>query len=174
MRELIYYVATSVDGYIADKNGRVDWLNTFDGQGEDFGYHDFYSRVDSLIMGRATYEQVLGFGEWVYPGKRCWVMSAQKLRTDRDDIFITADTPQAVWQSIGNEEHQNTWLVGGGKVAQAFQNEGLITKFIVSIIPYLLGDGIPLVGLDTQEAKLQLTRSKTYKSGVVQLIYSPA
>ena len=70
MPEVVYYVATSLDGYIATPEGSVDWLSTFEGTEEDYGYAEFYSTVDALLLGSRTYEQNLAFGEWAYCGNR--------------------------------------------------------------------------------------------------------
>jgi dihydrofolate reductase len=171
MTQLIYYVASSIDGYIADKNGNVDWLDLVDLEKDDHGFNAFYDDVDALIMGRTSYQQILDFGEWPYPGKPCWVMSSQDIRSDYDNVSITSQTPADLLDSIRQQLPGNTWLVGGGKLAQAFHDAGLIDEYFISLIPYILGEGIPLLAEAASPGELRLIESIAHDSGVVQLRY---
>ena len=173
MADLIYYVAMSVDGFIADKDGGVGWLEKLppSPSGSDYGYGRFYNNTDALIMGRATYEQVLDFGEWPYAGKPTWVMTSQPLTSQRDDVFITQQSPIDVIADISGRGLGQIWLVGGGLLAKTFHDQSLISETIISVIPYLLGDGIPLFALGAQETSLTLMTAETYDTGVVQMTY---
>jgi len=86
---VLFYVAASLDGYIATSDGGVDWLSQFEAEGEDYGYAAFFESIDGLLMGRATYDQVLGFGEWVYGEKPCWVCTGRSLHPPKPNIFAT-------------------------------------------------------------------------------------
>ena len=173
MADLIYYVAMSVDGFIADKNGGVEWLEQIPPSlsGSDYGYGRLLTNTDALIMGRATYEQILGFGDWPYAGKQTWVMTSQPLVSQRDDVIITHQSPADVIAAIGGRGLGQIWLVGGGMLAKAFHDQSLITEYIISVIPHLLGEGIPLFAVGAQETPLTLTHAEIYDSGVVQMTY---
>jgi len=174
MTEIIYYVAASLDGYIATPDGGVGWLAPFEGAGEDYGYAAFYASVDALLLGSRTYEQVLTFGEWPYAGKPCWVFSRRPPAPARLGVIVTAQTPGQVAADLEARGIRRAWLVGGGQLAGAFRVEGLIGETIVSIIPVLLGAGIPLFGApaSTTVETLKLVEHKVYANGVVQLRYA--
>lgn len=173
MADLIYYVAMSVDGFIADKNGGVGWLEQIppSPSGSDYGYGRLLTNTDALIMGRATYEQILGFGDWPYAGKMTWVMTSQPFVSQRDDVIISHQSPADVIAAIRGRELGQIWLVGGGTLAKAFHDQSLIDEYIISVIPQLLGEGIPLFAVGAQEMPLTLTHAETYDSGVVQMTY---
>ena len=171
MKQLTYYVASSIDGYIADKNGDVDWLDLVDMEKDDHGFNDFYDSTDALIMGRTSYQQILDFGDWPYPGKPCWVMSSQHMPSDYDNVTITSQTPAELLASIRQQGYNNTWLVGGGKLAKAFHDAGLIDEYVISLIPYILGEGVPLLANGASPGELKLVDCVRHDSGVVQLRY---
>jgi len=159
--EIVYYVAASVDGFIATPDGGIDWLKPFENTGEDYGYAEFYASVEAVLMGRKTYEQCLQFPEWPYAGKPYWVFSA-----------VTGNTPRKVVAEMKARGLRRAWLVGGGKLAAAFRAEGLITEHIVSVIPVLLGAGIPMFDGPGSAEKLQLLSSRPYSNGIIQLRYA--
>jgi dihydrofolate reductase len=166
--EVIYYVAMSVDGYIATADGGVAWLEPYH---EDHGYQSFYDSIDALLMGSRTYEQVLTFGDWPYQDKPCWVFSQRPLEASREDVILTDQTAEKVLGELGTRDLQRAWLVGGAVLAASFRAVGLITEFIVSVIPTILGDGIPLFGAAGPEERLHLIESAPFKDGIVQLRY---
>jgi dihydrofolate reductase len=158
--EIIYYVAASLDGFIATPEGGIEWLKPFENTGEDYGYNDFYASVEAVLLGRKTYEQCLQFPEWPYAGKPYWMFSS-----------ATGNTPAKVVAEMQARGLRRAWLVGGGKLAAAFRAQGLLTEHIVSVIPVLLGSGIPLFhGVGPLE-KLEYASSKAYSNGIVQLRY---
>ena len=161
--EIIYYVAASLDGFIAAPDGGIDWLQPFENTGEDYGYAEFYASVEAVLLGRATYEKCLEFPEWPYAGKPYWVLSKK-----------TGSTPAAVVSEMRSRAIRRAWLVGGGRLAAAFRAEGLITQHIVSVIPVLLGAGIPLFDGPAPREELKLLGTKTYNNGIVQLRYARA
>ena len=89
MPAVLYYVAASLDGYIATHDGGVEWLSPFEGTGEDYGFAQFYASVDALLLGSRTYEQSLTFRVWPYPGKLCWVFSQRPLPVSRPEVILT-------------------------------------------------------------------------------------
>lgn len=169
--ELIYYVAVSLDGCIATSDGGVGWLDPFEGGGGDYGYAAFYEGVDALILGRRTYQQVLGFGAWPYADKPCWVMSRQSIPVELPGVTLSAEPPGALMERLAARGHRRVWMVGGGEIAGAFHDAGLITEFQVSLMPVILGAGIPLLGQPGRASALLLQSATPYPDGVVHLVY---
>jgi dihydrofolate reductase len=168
---IVYYVASSVDGFIGPLDGSLKWLTPFEGGAEDYGYAKFYASVDSVLLGRRTYEQSLGFGKWPYEGKRCWVFSRQKLGAPPPDVTVTMDSPRDVVRQMESAGLRRAWLVGGGELAGAFRAEGLIAEYIISVIPVMLGKGIALFGGNGAHEALTLVESQRFATGIVQLRY---
>jgi dihydrofolate reductase len=166
--EVIYYVAMSLDGYIAAADGGVEWLEPYT---EDHGYQAFYDSIDALLMGSRTYEQVLTFGAWPYPGVPCWVFSQRPLSASRDDVFVTDKTPEDVLAELEAQDMRRVWLVGGAGLASSFRDAGLITEYVISVIPNILGDGIPLFSAAGPMETLRLVESVPFEDGIVQLRY---
>ncbi len=172
--EIVYYVATSLDGYIATNDGRVDWLERFGGGGEDHGASDLYSAVDALLMGRDTYEFALQLGHWPSPDKPAWVFSHHDLRLLHPSITLTSDSPAEVVKLLRARGIQRAWLMGGGQLATSFRIAGLISRFILSICPVMLGSGIPVFAPSVaKEDSLRLIEAKPFASGIIQLTYEP-
>lgn len=169
MTQFILYVATSIDGYIARLDGRIDWLSLPEAEGQDNGYAEFYDSIDALVMGSTTYEQVLGFGDWAYPNKMSYVLTSQNLSTTRSDVCFTSSIDEVV-ETAENEGYRRVWLVGGGKVASSFIQKGLVDEYIIVMIPMLLGAGISLYQ-SVPELKLDLVNLKSYSSGAAELHY---
>jgi dihydrofolate reductase len=169
MPEFILYIATTLDGYIASPDGSIEWLTSLETNGEDNGYEAFYETIDALIMGSTTYEQVVGFGDWAYPGKPSYILTNRNLSTDRNDIFFISDI-EAILRDINDRGYKRIWIVGGAKVASLFMERGLIDEYILSLIPIILGTGIFLYQ-NVPEQKLSLVKTKSYTSGAVELHY---
>jgi len=169
--EIVLYIATSLDGYIATPDGGADWLSVVEEEGEDYGYKEFYGSVDGIIMGSKTYEQILGFGEWPYAGKPCRVCTSRQLETGAPGVVFTSREPAEVVAELKALELHRIWLVGGGRLAASFGKHNLISEYIISVIPVLLGEGIPLFPAPSQREKLTLADSKSYASGLVQIRY---
>lgn len=164
------YIALSLDGYIADRDGGVGWLdNNVDAAEGDYGYADFYGSVGALAMGRTTYDQVLGFGDWPYPGKPTYVFTHDPPDGEHPDVEFVTDPARFVADATWGEG--DLWLVGGGKLIAAFRAAGLIDKYILTVLPVLLGDGLPLFPGAQPESSLRLTNVQQWPSGVVQLFY---
>ena len=186
MTKISLYIATSLDGFIADAGGGVGWLPAGDGDGgDDFGYADFYGTVSALIMGRRTYDQVRQFGDWPYPGKPAYVFTTrpadeappagvQFIQTTASD-FVQTIAPQYADGII--------WLVGGASLADQFRTAGLIDEYRVFVIPVILGRGISLFGGvgdrdgnddgGASPTPLRLVETQTYGGGIVMLRYCP-
>jgi dihydrofolate reductase len=171
--EVIYYVAASADGYIATRDGGIGWLRAFETPGEDYGYTAFYASVDVLFMGSRTYRQCLGFGRWPYADKPAWVFSTRALDGLPPGVSVTAHSPAELVRSLESRWLRRAWLVGGGALAGDFVAAGLVTEYIISVMPVLLGDGIPLLGGARVEEALELGDARRFANGVMQLRYRP-
>lgn len=170
--EVIYYVAMSVDGYISTFDGGVEWLEEFERGDEDYGYADFFASVDALIMGSGTYQKILDFGEWPYIGKPCYVLTRKILPESFENVFQTRQNPDEVLGQMYTQGIRRVWFVGGARSAYAFQEAGLITEYFITVVPILLGAGLPLIETEHEDPEtLQLLSVKHFKDGVVQLRY---
>ena len=169
-RKLILYIATSLDGYIAREDGNIDWLSIVEDKNEDYGYREFLSSIDTVIMGRKTYDMVLSFDEFPYPDKKCFVVTRTERPPDRWVNFWSRDVSELL-SMIRRKNGLNIWLVGGGELIHKFSTENLIDEYIVSIVPIILGSGIPLFRKGESEVRLGLLGSSVFPSGLVQLIY---
>ncbi|MBW4541887.1 MAG: dihydrofolate reductase family protein [Myxacorys chilensis ATA2-1-KO14] len=167
--KFILYLATTLDGYIASSDGSIEWLTSFETNGEDNGYIAFYETIDALVMGSATYEQVVGFGDWPYPDKLSYVLTNRNLSTNRNDVVFVSDV-KAILEDVKRKGSKRIWIVGGGKVASLFMVQGLIDEHILTLIPIILGAGISLYQA-VPEQKLNLVKTTSYASGAVELRY---
>lgn len=166
-RSVILYIAMSLDGYIADRQGGVGWLEEVPGEGDN-GYEEFYATVDTLIMGRTTYEQVLTFGEWPYAGKQCYVVSHHG-SDDPNVECIAGDIPAFV-RNLKQVKGGHIWLVGGADIVAQCMRDDLIDEYSIAIIPIILGDGISLFTPHHRKRQLRL-HSVTRHGDITQLSY---
>ncbi|MBD2538157.1 dihydrofolate reductase family protein [Coleofasciculus sp. FACHB-SPT36] len=167
MRKVILFIASSLDGYIARQSGDIDWLFT----DQDYGYSEFFASVDTLLMGRKTYEQVLTFGEYPYKGVKSYVFTKNPLfPADSNAEVIREDITEFV-EKLRQVDGKNIWLVGGSQLTHALMSQNLVDELILSIHPTILGEGIPLFDNGTISQSLNLTKCQTYDSGLVQLSY---
>ena len=171
MAQVVYYVASSLDGYIAPPDGSLEWLASHEASSEDYGYAEFYRSIDAILLGRRTYEQCRTFPEWPYPGKPCWVFSHQPLKAASDHVIITAETPEQVSSLLSEREIRHAWLVGGGQLAGSFRAARLITEYYVTVLPVLLGGGTPLFAEPGPKEDLKLVDTRKFSGGLVQLRY---
>jgi dihydrofolate reductase len=172
--EVIYYVASSVDGFVATPDGGIEWLSPFESSNEDYGYADFYASVDALLIGSRTYEQVLGFDTWLYPDKPVRVFTSRPLVSAGANVVLVENDPPEVVSALALDGHSRLWLVGGGALAGAFQSAALIDTYVVSIMPVLLGDGVKLLGGHAAQSDLELVDVLRFPDGVVQHTYRSA
>lgn len=165
-RKIVLFIACSLDGYIARANGDIDWL--FDDQ--DYGYTQFYESIDTVLVGRKTYEQASNFEEVPFEGKECHVFSRSIDREDGCAKFVDGDIVNFV-EELKGREGKDIWLVGGAEIIEVLLSANLIDRFIISIHPILLGDGVPLFKKQSDEIKLVLTNSISFPTGLAQLHY---
>jgi dihydrofolate reductase len=169
--DIVYYVAASLDGYIATPEGGVDWLSAVEREGEDYGYGDFISSIDLLLMGRATYDFARSVDPWPYRDMRGLVFTHRPLPDPPPGVQATTRGPAEALSEPRAEPWTRAWLVGGGKLAASFRAAGLITESIVSIVPVVLGEGIPLFDGSGPLEQLELVSSRSFPSGLVQNRY---
>lgn len=143
-RKLVLYIAASLDGYIATNEHNLDWLFSVDGEGDN-GYSKFYDTVDTILMGRITYDWIISHenGGIPYKGKECYVFSRAKKKANESITFVNDDIIQFT-NNLKNRDGKNIWLVGGGLLIDTFIKEKIVDEIIVTIAPTLLGNGIPL------------------------------
>ncbi len=166
-RRVVLYVANSLDGYIAREDGSVDWL--FDPYAH--GYEFFYEDVDTVIMGRKTYDQALSFEEAPYSSKRAIIFSRTAKPSPYAGLEFTAEPPQDVVRRLKEEDGGMIWLVGGREISELLIANELVDELIVSIHPKILISGIPLVASKDCAVDLKLVTYEVFKSGLVQLRY---
>ncbi len=177
MRKVILYIAISLDGYVAKLDGSVSWLdNVPHSNQEDYGYYSFYEAIDTTLMGNKTYQQVLGFDTpFPYSNKTNYVFTRQQeLQDDENVSFINEDIGSFV-RNLKHQEGADIWLIGGGQINGVLLEENLIDEMIVSIMPMILGNGLPFFSIEAKtdmERLLELKETKSFQSGVVQLRYS--
>ncbi|MCI9130024.1 MAG: dihydrofolate reductase [Eggerthellaceae bacterium] len=173
MRDITLFIAMSVDGFIADERGGVDWLSGHDleGSGSD-SYEGFIAGIDTVVMGWSTYYQIvteLAPGEWPYEGLSCYVI------THRDEpsmqgVQFTSEDPVHLVQRLRCEEGNGIWICGGASVAQQLMRADLVDWFHLSMIPTILGSGIPLFGAEGCRLDLRLVRTQAC-NGIVEIVY---
>lgn len=170
------FIATSVDGYIARSNGDIDWLGEPDESEEDHGYERFMASIDYLVMGRSTFEKVLSFGiPWPYE-KPVVVLSTKPLEIAdelRGSVEQMAGSPEEIVQRLAERGAKHLYI-DGGKTIQGFLRAGLIQRLIITRIPVLLGEGLPLFGELEQDVRLRHIATETFSKGLVQTEYEVA
>lgn len=177
MARFIYYVAASLDGYIADSHGSVDWLPP-PTDGEDYGYADFYAGIGTVVMGAATYEFILAHGgeTWVYPGVDSIVLTRRTLpQPPGGTVRFSGGDVGTLIAELRARSGGDVWIVGGGQVAAAFAQHNALDEYDISIMPVLLGNGIPLLAPFAPIGGVQplhLHSQHRYPSGVLRVRYT--
>jgi dihydrofolate reductase len=165
------FVGVSLDGFLARPDGAIDWLEPY--EGVEHGYRAFFDSIDSIVMGRKTYEFVLGMvasgGPWPYAGKRCVVMTHRAL-DGRNNERAFAGEPAALLQELYAEGARHVYI-DGGVVVRTFLSLGLLDELTISVVPSLIGAGLPLFGGVKLESGVKLEHATSYSNGVVQMRY---
>lgn len=165
------FIGTSVDGFIARADGALDFLPA-DG-GEPHGYSEFFASVDALVIGRKTYETVKAFREWPYGDKRVVVLSSQSLEFSKSagaKIEQMSGDPAEIVRKLEASGVRHIY-VDGGVTIQRFLRAGLIDRFIITRVPVLIGEGIPLFGSLPRDVRLKHVTTQIYPSGLVKTEY---
>jgi len=164
------FVGTSVDGFIARANGDLDWLPP--GGGEPHGYDEFMATVDALVIGRKTFETVLAFDEWPYGEKPVFVLSTRKLAAAPPGAVVEhmSGDPVDIVSQLTARGIDHIY-VDGGITIQRFLRAGLIQRLIITRVPVLIGDGVPLFGTLPHDIRLKHINTRQYASGLVSSEY---
>ncbi len=171
------FIATSLDGFIASKDGSLDWLdlaNSSAPPGQDCGYAAFYEGVDTLVMGRNSFEKVLTFAPWPYTGKRVIVLSSREVDIPEQlsaDVSASKESPSELVRRLTTEGSKHLY-VDGGVTIQSFLRERLIDEITITQVPVLIGEGRSLFGPVGLPIWLKHLRTKSYDFGYVQSTYA--
>ena len=173
MRKLIIFIATSLDGYIAKPDDDLSFLKLVEKEGEDYGYNDFVATIDTIIVGRKTYDYVLkkiGPSHYDNGERNVYVIS----RTEKPGVgrttFFTGNLTELV-NRLKSESGKNIYCDGGAEIINELLKNDLIDEFIISVIPVLVGNGTRLFKDDRPEQELELVSAKTFETGLTQLHY---
>jgi dihydrofolate reductase len=169
--EVVYAVAASLDGFIADSGGGVDWLHAAMVRGEGYGLAEFTASIDAILMGSGTYQKSLELGGGYRSRTPCWVFSSRTLTGK--GLTITAEDPRSVVSALPGLGIRRAWLMGGGKLASSFLIAGLIDEISVAVMPVVLGSGIPLFAGGIPATHLELIEKTDFKGGSFGLRFKP-
>ena len=173
MRKIKLYIAASLNGKIAEKDGSVDWLYVKDNDEEiDYGYEKFYESIDTTIQGSSTYKQVESWGiDFPYPDKRNYVITRNKQLKDNQNVVFISENHIEFIKKLKTKPGKNIWLIGGGKINTMLLNEGLIDELQLFCMPIILSDGIDLFEEIPNRTDLKLIETKTHDTGAIEMKY---
>ena len=179
-RKIIVYVAMSADGYIARPDGDVEWLNRRP-RTVDYGMRTFYATVDTILLGRKTYDLFLDWDKkkgrkgGMFDTKLAnYVFSRKPPKRVTPGIEFVAEPVKAFAQRLRGRPGKHIWMMGGGELIASFLDAGEIDEFDIHVIPTLIGEGIPLVAPRHRDVPLRLRSARKYPDGVVRLRYEVA
>jgi dihydrofolate reductase len=180
MARTVYYVASSLDGFIADENDKLEWLFQFnDAEGVEGTYKEFIAGVGALVMGSETYKFILDAGgadAWEYGDTPTWVFTHHELPgiPGADITFVRGDITVFHENIVADAGDRDIWVMGGGKLAAQYLDAGLLDELIVTYIPVIVGRGKQLLPAATTTAPAELTASRTLGAGMVENRYTLA
>lgn len=171
-RKVILYIACSLDGFISGPGDDLSFLELAEQEGEDYGYADFMKTIDTVVLGRRTYEWVMKHVP-VFPhaDKQAFIITRTPRPSIGKTIFYSGD-PESLILQLKNDKGKNIFIDGGAELVNSLLQKKLIDEMILSVIPVLLGDGIRLFSNKRPEQSLKLISAKTFKKGLVQLHYA--
>ena len=169
-----YSVAASIDGYIADRDGGVGFLDQLEGEPDHSAFAEFLESVDALVMGRRTFDQVLSFGAWPYGSRHCTVVTHRELLSEIPGVVASKDHAAEIHGKISADGHQHLWVVGGAEIASEFLKARCIDEIVINTVPFLLGNGVPLFSDVSVLKQLQFVRSAERPNGIVETVYGIA
>lgn len=172
MKKTILYIATSQDGFIADKKGGVDLLphpDDANDASDEVGFEVLLGRISTIVMGSGSYHQILGFGKWAWDDKQTYVFTSQSLETSNASITFVQERPKIFIEQLKRKPLEgHIWLLGGAELIKSFAKEKLIDECIITVIPMNLGEGIKL---ELPYEDFILTQTKMCSAGMVQKSY---
>ena len=171
-RKIITYIATSADGFIARKDGGIDWLDRPQTAG-DYGMMDFYKTIDTILFGRKTYDMALGMSGSISSSKKIknYVFTHNPPAKGHKQVEFVNEPINDFAARLRKEEGKDIWMMGGGGIIGSFMDAGEIDEFIIHVIPTFIGEGIPLIEPRHRTVELELLESHAYEDGVVKLHY---
>ncbi len=172
MRRVLLYITASLDGFIADTEGGIDWLQG--AEGEDYGYAEFYAGIGAVLMGSKTYEQVISFDiDFPYADKPCYVFTSRsELPRVADSVEFVAEAPAEFVRRLREAEGKPVWACGGGQLVTALWTAGLIDEVDLFVQPVVLGDGIPLFRTPHARRRLQLLTARGLPGDLAEVRYT--
>lgn len=175
MRKIRLYIAASIDGYIANIDGGLDWLSAYPITLKlGYGYNEFFDSVDSVIMGGRTYRDILNM-DVIYPykDKISYIITRNKMNNPKENIHFISDNIIETLSEKKKQEGKDIWLVGGGEIISMFLDNDLIDEMTITItiIPIMLGAEIPLFPNTAKESTWKLHNTHTYSNNVLQVEY---
>ena len=173
MRKIKLYIAASLNGKIAEKDGSVDWLYVKEGDEQpDYGYEKFYDSIDTTIQGSSTYKQVESWGiEFPYPDKKNYVITRNKGLKDNEYVEFVSENHIDFIKDLKSKSGKDIWLIGGGLVNTMLLNAGLLDEIHIFVMPIILSDGIDLFENLPNRTDLKLISSESHETGAVEMIY---
>lgn len=165
-RNLVLFIAASLDGYIATKDESLEWLFNVEGEGDN-GYSAFYETIDTVVMGKKTYDWIIKHetGEFPYKNRECYVFTRSPIENNENVKFLNGDIISFT-NKLKSQEGKNIWLVGGGELLQSFIKDGLVDELIVTVAPTIIGKGIPLFKEGDYQLDLSLIGTKKFNQFV--------
>jgi dihydrofolate reductase len=167
MRKVVLGLGISLDGYIARRNGDVDFLF----MPKDYSMADFFARIDTALMGRKTYDISKKMGGSFGPKMAAYVFSRKRRPGDRDGVTFTNRSPAALVGEIRKRQGMDIWLMGGGQLIRDFLKADLVDELYIGVVPVLLGEGIPLFPTRFPQREFALIENKTFSRGLIALRY---
>jgi dihydrofolate reductase len=168
MRRIRYVVAMSLDGYIAGPNGEADWI-VID---SDVNFAELWAQFDTLLLGRLTYKAAIArLGEASFQGMKTFVVSRTLRQAEHPKVTILSELSRDWLKALRTESGKDIWLMGGGELFRLLLEMDAVDTVEVSVIPVLLGGGVPLLPPPAQQTKLTLSSHRIYRSGLISLIY---
>jgi len=166
------YIATSLDGYVATLDGRVKWLEPYDAA--RYGYEGFLRDIDTIVMGRRTFDQVLTAPEWPYGDKDVFVMTSRPLvAPPARTLAWNLGARRLISQLRESPGERDVWVLGGPTTIHGFRRNGAVDRYELFLLPVLLGLGIPLFVESRDQSALSLVSHRVFADGAVSLVYEP-
>src|SRR5262245_47243919 len=174
-RKIIVHIATSADGYIARRDGNIDWLTNRPAPKGFYGIPKFTKSIDATILGRKTFDISLEMGATFKAEDVHYVFSRRPAPASvSPGVEFITESIGAFVKRVRKIAGKNIWMMGGGEIIASFLDEGAIDEFFISVIPTFIGDGIPLIAPKHRDVRLRLRSAKPFPDGVVQLHYEVA
>jgi dihydrofolate reductase len=164
------YIAMSLDGCIAREDGNVDWLPAIDDR-EDYGYYEFLSTIDGIVVGNSTYEQFIKGQAYPFGNRPCYVFSYEEEDRPHDHVEYIKGSIEDFAADLRGRDHGHFWLMGGATIIAGFMVADAVDDLMITVLPVILGNGIPLFIPGIPESLWKLKGTRVYPHGIVQLHY---